>query len=83
MQPKEFESAFHAVEAYAMNLNSHQAYKKVWQIRAQLRKNGKSIDGAALADGLHSYSELGSRYVQYIKKMIRKERLEKAKAKTA
>jgi Bax protein len=74
-EAKKFASAYDAIETYIVNLNSHDAYKDLRKIRGQLRKNSKTIDGVALADGLHKYAEARN-YVGYIKTMIREHRLD-------
>jgi len=73
-----FGSLQESVSAYMLNLNTHNAYAELRNIRANLRKNGKKITGNALADGLTRYSEHGASYVQSLKSMMEQNRLNPA-----
>ena len=66
-----FTSVRDSVHHYFMNINSFSRYQKMRMIRAQLRKEGKSVTGVALAGGLLPYSERGEFYVREIRQMIR------------
>jgi len=67
---KAFSNLHESVRAYAMNLNSHRAYKRLREVRASLRTEGAPLDGYLLAENLTSYSERGERYVRTIKSLI-------------
>ena len=71
-----YESAKESVATYINNLNNHPAYKKLRDIREQLRKANKSISGHQLANGLQHYSERGQIYVEEIQALIRNNELE-------
>lgn len=61
--------------AYTLNLNSHAAYAELRAARAELRRNGQTIDGHTLAGYLGSYAETGQEYVKLIRGMIRRDDL--------
>jgi len=66
-----FASPYDSVSAYIQNLNRHQSYRDLRQLRAQARQAGQSPDGLSMAAGLSRYSERGDAYVQEIQGMIR------------
>lgn len=66
-----FDNLTAAVYTYIRNLNRHEAYSELRDIRASLRANQAPISGSALAEGLISYSERGHDYVDEIQAMIR------------
>ncbi len=66
-----FASPTQAVQAYMRNLNTHPAYNKVRQLRADMRAEVKPLDAVVLAKGLTRYSTLGNGYVNKIQGMIR------------
>lgn len=72
---KKFENTLDAVDAYLKNLNSHDAYKNLRTLRAQLRANNQ-LSGKTLAEGLKSYSQRGKSYVKEIQSLIRFNNLE-------
>ena len=59
------------------NLNTHYAYKSFRKSRTELRSFGKTLQGEILANELNKYSELGTEYVESIKKIIEKNNLKK------
>lgn len=65
-----FDTPLQAVMAYIKNLNTHRAYRGFRDIRANLRRQGASINGMTLADGLESYSEKGSEYIDFVRSII-------------
>lgn len=67
---KVFDSAAASVSSYIHNLNTHQAYRELRQHRAQLREQGKMLNGPALTPGLRRYSERGEHYIQELNAMI-------------
>lgn len=77
-----FASPRHAVAAYMRNINSHQAFTSVRDIRHKLINNQKPVTGVALAAGLEKYSEEGQSYIKKIKSMIVKNKLEPAPEQT-
>lgn len=70
-----FETPLASVEGYLLNLNTHSAYYKMRQLRAQSRQANQMITGTALAGTLDRYSERGQAYVEMIRKMIRTNKL--------
>jgi Bax protein len=56
--------------AYMLNLNSHPAYKELRNARAELRRNGRPIDGYFLSGFLDKYAETGKEYVTLIRRII-------------
>ena len=73
-----FKSARHSVEAYILNINSHQAFSELRELRLQLLDDGLPITGVALAEGLRRYSEEGEHYVHKVQSLIRSNGLELA-----
>lgn len=66
-----FDNLSRATYTYMRNLNRHQAYAELRQIRQTLRMNQKAISGSALAEGLLNYSERGAAYVEELQSMMR------------
>ena len=71
-----YDSVKESVFSYINNLNRHAAYKRLRNIRHQLRTADKEIKGYLLARGLQHYSERGSAYVREIQSLISSNRLE-------
>ncbi len=65
-----FETLIDSVRAYALNLNSHRAYKGFRSTRQISRRLGRAIDGRVLAGKLQNYSERGLDYVISIRNLI-------------
>lgn len=68
---RKFEQLEDAVVAYAVNLNTHRAYADFRRAREQARREGKPLDGHALAQHLQRYSERGMDYVRDIRALMR------------
>ncbi|WP_100641345.1 glucosaminidase domain-containing protein [Alteromonas facilis] len=66
-----FKNLAHATYTYMRNLNRHQAYKSLREIRYRLRVNQRPITGTALSEGLMQYSERGEAYIDELQHMIR------------
>lgn len=66
-----FDNVSKATYTYMRNLNRHNAYRELRQIRASLRRNQMPITGLALSEGLMSYSERGAAYVEELQDMMR------------
>ena len=66
-----FSSPYYSVRSYIQNLNRHNAYREVRELRWKQRKTGDGLSGTRLAGGLHSYSERGIDYIEEIRAMIR------------
>ena len=67
-----------SLTAYMLNLNSHPAYAKLREARAAMRRDVKPIDGYTLAGYLGRYAETGETYVKLIRRMIRRDDLNRA-----
>ena len=66
-----FDNLSRATYTYMRNLNRHDAYKDLREIRSRLRANQIAINGVALAEGLMKYSERGAAYVEELQNMIK------------
>ena len=65
-----FKTPQDSVNSYMLNLNTHNAYKKLRAKRYELRKKDKPVTGLILSETLDKYSERGYAYVEGLKKMI-------------
>lgn len=74
-QIRAFGSIVDSVVAYAQNLNTHFAYRKFRQQRAQMREQEAVIDGYVLAGTLLAYSERGQDYIDFLRLIMRTENL--------
>jgi Bax protein len=66
----DFDSPEASVDSYIQNLNSHNAYHTLRNIRARLRAQNQPITGLALSEGLGSYSERGEIYIEELRSMM-------------
>jgi Bax protein len=65
-----FSDLLRATWKYALNLNTHPAYRAFRRERAALRARGEALTGRALAATLHAYSERGDAYVDEVLTII-------------
>lgn len=65
-----FSTLLDSVRAYALNLNSHDAYRALRKARAAMRAAGRTPDGYALAGYLTRYSERGEAYVDGLRALM-------------
>ena len=65
-----YQSVQEAVDAYFYNINTHNAYRELRDIRAELRQAQQPLTAKALAYGLMSYSERGEAYIEELHAMI-------------
>jgi Bax protein len=72
---RSFDALLKSAQSYALNLNTHRAYRAMRAKRAEMRDAGKPLDGYVLASTLDGYSELGQKYVRYVRRMIKENRL--------
>ncbi len=72
-----FRSIDGATRYYMWMLNSHNAYKKLRNIRATLRMQNKKITGYSLVNGLIKYSGIGNNYIKKLQKIIIDNKLSK------
>ncbi len=67
-----FDSISESVRRYMNNLNTHPRYAHLRQLRAQARKEQRSVTATLLTPGLLGYSERGQVYVDEVATMIRR-----------
>ncbi|MCH8256389.1 MAG: glucosaminidase domain-containing protein [Proteobacteria bacterium] len=72
----QFDSPRQSVQRYIFNLNTHNAYKNLRNIRSALREDGEVVTGSKLAEGLIRYSARGQDYISELKEMIQINNLE-------
>jgi Bax protein len=72
---RRFNHLAHAIEAYALNLNTHRAYSQFRAKRAEMRLKAQTLDGYDLALTLSRYSERKMDYVRDVRGIIRVNRL--------
>lgn len=65
-----FDSLLESVRSYALNINTHRAYRDLRQDRAEQRADGKVLDGWLLARHLESYSQRGLDYVEGLRAIM-------------
>jgi len=66
-----FDTPLDAVVAYTRNLNTHRAYTRMRQMRAEIRAKGNEPTGFELAGTLDKYSERGQAYVDGLHAIMR------------
>lgn len=59
-----FDNLLESVRAYALNLNTHSAYREFRRVRASLRGEGRPLTGMPLLPTLTAYSERGGDYLR-------------------
>jgi len=72
-----FDSLLDSVRAYARNLNTHAAYRKLRSLRHSLRLKGAPVEGLLLVDNIKSYSQRGEKYVEAIRALIKTNNLQR------
>ena len=72
---RKFSTLIDGVRAYALNLNTHGAYRVFRQKREKARKVRSVMTGIKLSKYLKAYSERGSDYISTIQKIIKTNRL--------
>ena len=60
-----------SIDAYMFNLNTHRAYKRLRENRAELRNKNKQLSGWELAKTLDKYSERGNVYIKDLHNIMR------------
>lgn len=65
-----------SVRAYLKNLNTHNSYKHLRQLRVNQRAYNQRLSGVQLATGLMNYSERRLDYVKEVRRMIHNNQLE-------
>lgn len=72
---RRFGSLLESVQAYALNLNTHEAYADYREMRTGQRRLGRH-NPAQLAATLLAYSERGNAYIQAVHRIIRDNQLQ-------
>ncbi|MCH8137092.1 MAG: glucosaminidase domain-containing protein [Proteobacteria bacterium] len=67
---RRFDSIAASVKAYLNNINSHNLYAYLRELRAFMRNQQQTLDPMVLAYGLGRYSERGEHYVDEIQNII-------------
>ena len=67
---RDFDSVDDSVAAYLHNINTGKVYRRLREIRQDLREAGKKLDGSLLADGLLFYSQRREDYINEVKRML-------------
>lgn len=70
-----FETPLDAVLAYTRNLNTHRAYTRMRELRADIRQKGNEPTGFELANTLDQYSERRQAYVDGLHAIMRVNKL--------
>ena len=73
IEVRRFDSIGDSVAAYYQNLNSHNAYRRLRQIRYELLSQNQSLEAHALLPGLSAYSEEGDAYLRSLRQLLRSE----------
>lgn len=68
---KSFDSVGDAVRAYYRNINTHDAYEYLRELRFRMRQEEQRLNSLVLAYGLSRYSERGTDYISELQSMIR------------
>ena len=67
---KFFDTIQSSVKAYFLNINTHDSYSYLRNLRAQMRDRELKLDPMSIAIGLGRYSERGDRYVDEVQRII-------------
>lgn len=70
-----FPDLYQSVRSYLKNLNTHNAYRELREVRARLKRSGQIVSGKDLVHGLKRYSARQEEYVAEIDAMIRQNQL--------
>ena len=65
-----FDTPHESVAAYCLNLNTHPSYAIFRANRAEMRRQGRQLNGIELAVHLEKYSEKGVEYTSLVQNMI-------------
>lgn len=67
---KSFDNISGSVAAYFLNINTHESYSYLRELRARMRERNLRFDPMSLAIGLGRYSERGDNYVDEVQNII-------------
>ena len=73
-----FDTPMDSIEAYMLNLNTHRAYQRLRDMRADFRKRDKEPTGWELAKTLDQYSERREKYVKSLHGLMKHNKLNDA-----
>lgn len=73
---RKFESVEESLNSYYRNINTHNAYRSLRDLRAKIRKTEQSFTGHALVAGLGKYCGRGEVYIGEVRSLIRSKNLE-------
>ena len=65
-----FDSVDQSVKSYFMNINTHDSYRYLRELRAEMRLVGRELDSLRLVMGLQRYSQRGEHYVDELQTII-------------
>ena len=65
-----FDTVENSVKSYFLNINTHDSYAYLRELRFKMRERGLKLDPMSLSIGLGRYSERGKRYVDEIQRII-------------
>ena len=72
---KNFKSLLDSVNSYILNLNTHPAYEELRNFRTSQYKKDSDVTGIDMANFIEKYAEIGFLYVNKVKDMIKKNKL--------
>ena len=78
LEVRRFDTVGDSVAAYYRNINTHKAYRKLRQVRLDLRTNNEHLTSKALIPTLGSYSELGKKYLKILRLVFRSDYIQLA-----
>lgn len=67
---KRFDSIADSISGYFQNINTHQSYSYLRELRADMRHANADLNALLLASGLGRYSERGDHYVDEVQNII-------------
>lgn len=67
---KRFDSIRESISGYFQNINTHDSYRYLRQLRAEMRVANADLDPLLLASGLGRYSQRGDHYVDEVQNII-------------
>ena len=65
-----FESIEESISSYFLNINTHNSYRYLRELRADMRASGRPLNPMTLAMGLGRYSQRGDNYVDEVQNII-------------
>ena len=78
IEVRRFDTVGDSVAAYYQNINTHKAYRKLRQVRLDLRIQNEPLTTKALIPTLSRYSELGKQYLKILRSVFRSDYIQLA-----